>query len=207
VKASSRTLVLLGCVGVLFAPAPAAAQRIQGGVEGGLAVTNLANLTNAIDFGGPVDVQWRTGLVAGPFVRFPVNDTVAMQVEALVGTKGASPTDGTNEIKIQLLYLDVPLLIHVRPAPARPFYFLLGPSVNFNLKARTVDVLPSEVEEDVKDQIKTAEFGVVFGAGLTFRRFFTEGRYSVGLTDIGDAPQLTDTIRNHGFMILAGVTF
>ena len=89
-------------------PAGAAAQTVRGGVQGGLASSNLSNLENAIDFGGPVDIGTRRGVVVGGFVTFEMRDNFAVQPEVLFVTKGATPTDGRNELRIKLGYIDIP---------------------------------------------------------------------------------------------------
>jgi hypothetical protein len=202
-----RVVVLSSAVSLL-APAVAAAQDVRVGVLGGIVFSNLANLTDAVDFGASsVDVKWRTGAVVGPFVSIGVNDKLAIQPEVLFATKGATATDGINELRIQLSYVDIPILARVTPAPDKPFYFLVGPSVNFNTSATAVDLVPEEMEEDIKDDIKGTEFGLVFGAGVTIRRFLLEGRYIAGLSNIADNPDIVESVRNRGIAILAGVRF
>jgi hypothetical protein len=205
--AVNRTVAAIIALGIVCLPGPAAAQGVEGGVLGGVTFSNLSNLRNAIDFGGPVDVNKRTGVVIGPFVAFPINEILALQVEALYATKGATPTDGTNELKIRLAYLDFPVLLRLATPSTQRFYFLFGPSVNINVSATTIDVIPSGAKEDIKDEIHNAEFGLVFGAGVTLGHFLVEGRYSAGLTDIADDPQITASVRNRAFAILAGVRF
>jgi hypothetical protein len=207
VTSLTRVISTIVALGTVFASHPAAAQGIEGGVHGGVTFSNLSNLENAIDFGGPVDVKSRTGVVIGPFVAFPINDMLALQVEALYATKGATPTDGTNELRIRLGYLDLPVLLRVATPSTQRFFFVFGPSFNFNTSAKTIDILPVREEEDVKDQIRDAEFGLVFGGGVMLKAFLVEGRYSAGLTNIGDTPLLTASIRNRSFAILAGVRF
>jgi hypothetical protein len=202
-----RTVALLAATGILLTAESSHAQGVQGGVLGGVTFSNISNLTEAIDFGGEVDVESRTGGVIGPFVAFPLSERVALQFEALFGTKGATPTDGTNRLEIKFTYLDIPVLFRLAPSPTGPLYFLLGPSVNINLSAKTIDFVPTRVEEDAKDDVKNTEFGLVFAAGAGSRNLFVEGRYSLGLTDIGDAPFLTAPIRNRAFAVLAGVRF
>jgi hypothetical protein len=70
--------------------------------------------------------------------------------------KGATPTDGSNELRIKLGYIDIPILARFTPGRNRPFYVLVGPSLNFNVSATAVDVVPAE-KEDIKDDIKTAD--------------------------------------------------
>src|SRR5262245_45685094 len=202
-----RIILVIVALSAVLAPGRAAAQGIQGGVHGGVTFGTLANLKNALDFGGPVDIERRTGAVIGPFVAFPINETVALQVEALFATKGATPTDGTNEFKIRLGYLDLPVLLRLATPSTQRFYVLFGPSFNINVSAETIDVIASEAKDDVKDEIRNAEFGLVFGAGVAHKAFLVEGRYSAGLTDVADTPRVTAPIRNRGFAILAGVRF
>ena len=204
---SPHIVVVLIGVSIVLVPGSSHAQGIQGGVQGGVTSSSLPNLTNAIDFHGPVDIESRTGVVIGPFVAFPMNETIAIQVEALFATKGATPTDGTNRAEIKLAYLDVPVLLRLAPSPAWPLYLLFGPSVNFNISAKMIDFVPSRVEEDIGDIIADTEFGLVFAAGVGWRHLLVEGRYSAGLSDIADDPRVTAALRNRAFAILVGVRF
>lgn len=192
---------VLSCGLSLLVPGASAAQ-VHAGVQGGIAFSNLSNLRNAVDFGGPVDLNARTGVIVGPFLRFAINDNVAVQTEALFAARGATATDGTNELRIKLSYVDIPIVARYRPAEDTPFYVLVGPSVNFNVSAKAVDVVPAESELDI--DIKTAEVALVFGAGVSIHRYFVEGRYLAGLTDISDDPNLDAPVRNRGFSILMG---
>jgi Outer membrane protein beta-barrel domain len=199
-------IFILSCGLSLFVPAMSAAQ-VHVGVQGGIAFWTLSNLRNAIDFGGPVEINARTGVVLGSFVSFGINDRVAVQAEVLFVERGASATDGTNELKIKLGYIDIPILARFRPTGNKPFYVLVGSSVNFNVSAKTVDVVPAEAEEDIKDDIKTAEFALVFGAGVSIRRCFVEGRYMAGLRNVSDDPAIALAVRNRGVAILVGARF
>ena len=198
---------LMICGVSLLVPTMTAAQEVHGGVLGGIAFSNLSNLTDAIDFGDSVDIKRRTGVAVGPCVSIDLNDRLAVQPEMLFVTKGATATDGLNELRIELSYIDIPILARFTPAPGNPFYFVIGPSVNFNVSAKVVDVVPAEAEEDIKEDIKDAEFAVVFGAGLGLRRFFAEGRYIAGLSNIADDPDIDVSVKNRSFVILAGVRF
>jgi hypothetical protein len=207
VSTTFPTVILLGAALSGIAPTPVAAQTVQAGVEGGLATTSLANLTQAIDFGGPVDIQRRTGLAFGAFVNVEITPAMSVRTGMLLTPKGASPTDGTNELQIRLHYLDIPVLIQWRPSRATPLYLLVGPSVNFNVRATTVDLIPSETVDDIRDEIANVELGVVLGGGLSFGRGFTEGRYGAGLTNISRNPNLNAPVRTRGVTILAGLRF
>jgi hypothetical protein len=197
---------ILSCGLSLFVPSASSAQT-DVGLKGGIAFSNLSNLRDAIDFGGAVDINARKGVVLGPFVSVGISDSFAVQAEALFAARGATATDGRNELRIELGYVDVPILARFTPAANRPFYVLVGPSVNLNVSAKAVDVVPVEAEEDIKDDIKTAELALVFGAGLNLHRGFVEGRYVAGLTSISADPDIDAAVRNRGFAILVGVRF
>jgi hypothetical protein len=197
---------ILGCGLSVLAPAASTAQ-VHGGLQGGVGFSSLSNLRNAIDFGGAVDINARTGVLLGPFVSFGINDTFALQTEVLFVTRGATATDGSNELRIKLGYVDIPILARLRPAGGKPLYVLLGPSVNFRVSAKAVDVVPVEAEQDIKDDIRTAEFALVFAAGVSIRKCFLEGRYVAGLSNIAADPDIHATVRNRVFAILVGARF
>ena len=194
------------CVWSVVVPAQSAAQ-VHVGVQGGIAFSNLSNLTSTIDFHGDVDVKARRAAIVGPFVSVDINDIVAVQIEALFVARGATATDGFNELRIELGYLDIPMLARFTPAGRLPFYGLVGPSVNFNVRARAVDVVPAGEELDIDDDIKAAELAVVFGAGVTMGRGFVEGRYMAGLSNISARRNAAARLRNRGLAILVGARF
>lgn len=206
----SRALVL-SCAIPLVAPAVAAGQTIHGGVKGGIVFSNLSNLRDAIELPDGVDIDMRTGSLLGGFVTFDVNEWFAVQPEVLFTTKGATPSDGENELRIDLDYIDVPVLARFTPIANNPFYLLAGPSLNFNVRAKATedfeDSSEDEEEEDIKDDIEGTEFGLVFGAGVSIRNFLVEGRYIAGLTNIAKGEDIDESVRNRAFAILVGFRF
>jgi len=204
--AVTRIFVVAIVLGIVLVPGAAAAQTIQGGIQGGVTFSTLTNLDSVGDVGAPLDVGHRTGVVIGPFVTFPITRIVALQLEALYAMKGATTTVGTNVTKARLGYLDFPVLIRLATSSTERVYFVFGPSLNINLSAQTIDEPPG-TSLDVKDQTRDNEFGLVLGAGVTFKPFLVEGRYSAGLTNVADAPQLRESIRNRSFSMLVGVRF
>ena len=201
-------VVTLGCAVALLAPAIAAAQTIRGGVKGGIAFSDLSNLSDALGLPDGVDINMRTGWLLGGFVLFDINDQLAIQPEVLYAAKGATATDGTNELRIKLDYVDVPVLLRVTPVANHPFYLLVGPSINFNVSAKVESADDAgSTEDDVKEDVNGTEFGLVVGAGVTIGNFLVEGRYIAGLSNIADRPQNDESVRNRGFAFLAGVRF
>ena len=93
--------VILSCGLSLLAPAVAATQTIHGGVKGGIALSDLSNLREALDAPSDLDVNTRFGVAVGPFVSIEVNDHFAIQPELLFMTKGATATDGSGELRVK----------------------------------------------------------------------------------------------------------
>jgi len=66
-------------------------------------------------------------------------------------------------------------------------------------------------EQDIKDDIKSIDFGLAFGGGVSLpmgnNTVFVEGRYSLGLSDINDDSSDDTEIKTKGIQIMAGITF
>src|SRR5687767_2656294 len=85
-------------------PSIAAAQSpLQFGV---LAGANIATLKFE---GDNEDVKSLVGLVAGPFVQKPINDSWKWRLAALLSQKGAKDAESGEDAKSKLTYVDVPL--------------------------------------------------------------------------------------------------
>lgn len=166
---------------------------------------------NASDFYGD-DVNGsdvRTGFTGGLFFNYRFNDNWGLQPEVLFSTKGADLDSGlTGEngpASYDLGYLNVPVLAKFY-APVGTLLspnLYAGPEVGFKLYGDSND-------NEIDDELKAAEFSIVFGAGLDFNMgsdptdfIQTAGidlRYSLGLTDAFDTPQEPEA-RNGAFLV------
>lgn len=150
----------------------------------------------------------RTGFSGGLLFNYRFNDYWALQPEVLFSTKGADLESGlTGEngpTEYELGYLNIPVLAK--------FYIPTGSTVSPNLYAGP-DVgfkLYSDANDsDIDDQLKDAEFGIAFGAGLDFnlgsdptdviRTVGLDLRYTLGLTNVFDTPDEAE-VRNGVFL-------
>ena len=83
-----------------------------------------------------------------------------------------------------------------------------GPSIGVLLRARSsASFGGTSFEENVKDQVKSTDFGLVGGLAYHRGRFVVDGRYSWGLTDIDKETGDGVEIRNRGISFLAGWKF
>jgi opacity protein-like surface antigen len=154
--------------------------------------------------------------VGGAALEFGVNDNFAVEARGLWVRKGAkltAPGFDDAAFRISIDYLTVPVLFKLRGGGAIRPYVAVGPEVGFKLNAKTKLTLgDQEEEEDIDEDVKSTDFGVLGVAGLEFAAgrlgVFVEGGYSWGLTSIDENP-LADAIdaKNGTILFVAGLRF
>lgn len=131
------------------------------GVKGGL---NLATITNADGSNTLI------GFHVGFFGEFMLGDNFALQPEVLYSAQGAEFDDGD----LKLDYITIPVMLKYYVADS--FSLEIGPQVGFLVSAEEVGV-------DIKDDVKSTDFGVNFGAGYDVTPNLIIGvRYNLGLS-------------------------
>ncbi len=134
----------------------------------------------------------RTGLVAGGFAKFQLSEKLAFQPELLYsaqGVKGSEYVEDIDEIAdytMKFDYLNVPLMFKVYPTTG--FSIQAGPQVGFLLSAKAkVEALGMDIEQDMKDEVKSLDFGLNFGIGYELPMGLGfDVRYNLGLSTVPD---------------------
>jgi opacity protein-like surface antigen len=211
--------IMLVTVLAMFLSIPALAQNRIGFIGG----VNLANVDFKSDDpdADEVDFSNLLGIGAGGILELALSENVALRFEPKYLQKGAKDEEssqGVNvESKIKLAYVEVPALLKytIGTSSTRP-YLLAGPSLGFVLSAKaTLEASGGGVnideEDDIKDVVKSTDFGLNFGGGVSFPAgnnvIFLEGLYNLGLSNVNDDPDDPDTeVKNKGIHIMAGVT-
>ncbi len=150
------------------------------GFTGGL---NLANQT-----GDWEDNKMMLAFGGGIFGRLSPAPQIAIQPEVLFMMKGTKWDEGDEKFK--LTYIDIPVLLMYQfpmEGSVTPSIFA-GPYLGILLSAK--DEFAGE-EIDVKDVVKSTDFGLVFGAGVDIKagdkgKFIVNGRYALGLSNAND---------------------
>jgi len=190
------------------------------GLKGGL---NIANLTGSDLLQGnniaDETKNSRLGVIIGVFVAFNISDMLAIQPEFLYTQKGGKYEGSlagevfTSEIKLD--YLEIPILLKASLLPnaavIQPnLYF--GPAFALKLNATAeTDQGEGEIYTEVPEggNVKSNDFGLVFGGGLDFNlngpEIGIEARYTLGLTDWTDYQPVD--MKNGTFSILASIGF
>lgn len=181
-------------------------QGMQLGLKAGV---NFSNLVGD-DIEG---AESKTGFVGGLFFMYQFNKLFAIQPEAYYTMKGATDEQvilgETADLTISLDYIEIPILfkvlIPIENSPIRPSVFV-GPYVGFNSTAKAkLEYMGDSQEEDIED-VKSTDFGLVFGAGLGFpvgtNEVGVDFRYGLGLTTLDDSAEEAD-VKNSVFNINA----
>ncbi len=168
--------------------------QMQLGVKAGL---NLANLS-----GDDIeDTDARTGFAGGVFFMYQFSEMFAIQPEVYYTMKGATQKDVFPGVDATIKgdYFEIPvllkLIIPLRGSGIKPAIFA-GPSLAFNTSAKIkIEADGESFEEDLED-IKSTDFGLVFGAGLGFPvgngELGFDVRYILGLTTVDDSAEEAD---------------
>ena len=203
------SVVLIGML-TLMAPPTQAQLVVDIGVIGGV---NYAGATFDVDdlrfeikesnifrlgFGLVLDA----GLKQGPGLRIePMFLQKGLEITSIF-LQGQEST-----AKFKFSYLEVPVLLRLAmDGGMAKLYVMGGPSVGLLLSAKQSIDGEFGFDEDVKDEFKDFDFGLIGGGGISIGgpiAFFIEGRYALGLSDISDGDS---KIKNRGFQVFSGIT-
>jgi len=162
------------------------------------------------DLGAELKSKW--GLCAGGFIQFNISKVLAIQPEFLYTMKGARMEEEvlgeTLKVAFNLSYLEVPVLVKFMiptPGGVKPSLFV-GPAIAFKLDAKMKMELAGQTdEEDLSDDMKDTEFGLIIGGGLDFGKLTFDVRYNLGLTTLSEYEG--EEIKNGVISLKVGFSF
>jgi hypothetical protein len=173
----------------IFMVQTASAQHVNFGIKGGL---NLYNIHN--DNSSQYDTK--TGFHAGVFAHMHLDQHFALQPEVVYSTQGAKYNIAGTDTRIKLNYINVPVMFQYMFNNG--FRLQAGPQVGFLIKAESE---VNDTDTDVKDELKTVEFGLGAGVGYIHppSGFGIDARYNLGLSKINENGSGKST--NRGFQL------
>lgn len=149
------------------------------GLKGGL---NLANLkSKAGDESESGDMK--PGFHIGAYANVPLSANFSFNPELLYSGEGAKEEEDGGTAKINLNYLNVPLLVQYN---ASGFYAETGPQLGLLLSAKSKFEDDGEEEDvDIKDDLNSTSFSWAIGVGFKTASGFGAGaRYNLGLSNL-----------------------
>jgi len=141
---------------------------------------------------------------------------VSIQPEILyVRNGGRYELDPDNYLEFRFEYVQVPVLLKINIVPAGPIRpFLCAGGYGAYLFKATGIIVEAGVElprADLIDDYQKLDYGVVGGAGLTFKlpgiALTVEGRYNYGLRNLLIDPAAGESMKNSSLMALVGIGF
>jgi hypothetical protein len=183
------TFIIAGAFLAVAADGADAQMRI--GAKGGVSFANMS-----LDPDEDIDTESLLGFVGGGEVQIPIGTGgVSVQPELLYIRKGFEETEAGETFKLQVDYIEIPLLLRydIPAAAVRP-YVLAGGTVSFEASCKLVaedETVSADIDCDDEAagvDTESTDFGVLFGGGIAFPAgpgaLFIEGRYGIGLADV-----------------------
>lgn len=180
--------VLASCA--VLAPAMSAGQTRQTtttttmtpwtfGIKAGATLSTLQADNNA-----DLDIAW--GGTAGVFAGSNITRNLGVQIEALVGQRGAK-NDAGGDRTLRITYLDVPVFLRLGNTQTNHVHVhaFTGLTPGFKLDSKLTDNA-STLTIGVTDKIKGFDLGWVFGVALEHGPWQFDARYTFGLVDVND---------------------
>jgi opacity protein-like surface antigen len=194
---------------ILAASSPA---QFYAGAKGGFSISDLYWDPNP-----GIEMNNEAGFAAGLFIEYRLFKNFSVSLEPQYVEKGAQAKSTVLlvvDYKFKFNYLQVPfnLKFAVPTKQATP-YILAGPVYSYNVYAKLkISAGDYKANEDFQDFIKKSDLGANVGAGVSFPlrdlSWLIEGRYTFGLSDINNDPELPDTkIKTGNFQILLGIAY
>lgn len=143
--------------------------------------------------------DWKTGLVAGFFVKFKIDEKFSIQPEALYSSMGGKNLMTGSENGLRLNYFSVPVLAQYKVA--RNLAVLAGPQIDVLIQAKMKAASGfTKVNDSYKEDSYNLTGGIAFWPvhcfGLTLR-------YIYGLNDISESS--STNVKNQGVQLTASV--
>jgi hypothetical protein len=198
---------------LVFSSAQTFAQKL--GIQGGINLTTLVDKDDDMDYADEWGYENKLGFNGGLTLEMGLGDLIAVELGALVDSKGTQITEGDNYMRFNLLYADVPVLVKVGPSfgPVKVFG-AAGPYVGFGLTGKSV--LKVDGEKDSQDvewgdgedaDIKRLDYGAKFGIGAEVMGFTVGAYYSLGLANVAPETENGYKMQHRAISISLGYKF
>ncbi len=190
-------VVAVGLILILALAASAqetAAKKMSFSIKGGVSMGTLTG-DSLKNFNLDFSKKSRLGFAGGVGLGFAVAKNFTIQPELLYVMKGAKFESGSEKITYKTDVIELPVLLKFTPemkgSKIMPTIFV-GPFVSMKMtgkvKAEGFTDVAENVEIDIKDSLKSTDFGVTFGGGFGYKmakgELFFDVRYDLGLSKV-----------------------
>lgn len=203
---------------VLFVGSSVSAQGMpmSKGFKVGLSMAKVTGDDASMEADGmTLDPDYRMGFAFGGFLGFNVSPMFTVQPEIMYVMKGAKYEYEGDKLTWKFDYLEIPVALKYNFATngnVKPNLYA-GPVLSILMSAKEkFEAEGMDGEEDIKDYLKSTDFGIFFGGGVTLQQGSTniifDVRYTLGMSDVPDTDEGEDvSIKNSTLNFLVGVGF
>jgi hypothetical protein len=212
------TMMALAAFAMLLVVPAQAQMKTEFGLKGAV---NMANMSGDVE-----NNKMMLAFGGGIFARIMPNDQICIQPEVLYMMKGCKFDDvgTTTDAKTVFNYIEVPVLVkYMIPTEGKisPCIFA-GPAVGMLMSAKAKGTQDNtDYDNDIKDFMKSIDFGVAFGAGIDFAvgekgKITFDARYTLGLNNLNDVSEadaatfgfgVDDSFKNGVISVMVGYAF
>jgi hypothetical protein len=161
----------------------AASAQAKFGVKVGLNVSAISAIESNFSQFTTESGNWATGLLLGGYASYAFSEAVGVQAELVFSQQGGGmmallpDSSGHSNLLFRQTYLNLPLMVSVKPVKKLPLDILAGLQVGLRLK-KTIDG-----EDNTVNTGDYVDLSVALGAQYTLIEHLTLGlRYNIGLT-------------------------
>jgi len=179
------------------------------GVKGGINFTNITF---------PLPAQpWnsKTGLIAGAFITFRINEFLSIQPEFLISEKGArwGGLSGGNIVTVtdEITYLDIPLLWKfnlpsLSKSGVQPHLYW-GPCWSTKLIGTHSTQMDEQIKEDKIQDLNDEDFSLILGGGIEIKALTGKISFDLRFGSSYSSIFKTANNKNRIISILVGYSF
>jgi hypothetical protein len=179
------------------------------GVKGGINFTNITF---------PLPAQpWnsKTGLIAGAFITFRINEFLSIQPEFLISEKGArwGGLSGGNIVTVtdEITYLDIPLLWKfnlpsLSKSGVQPHLYW-GPCWSTKLIGTRSTQMDEQIKEDKIQDLNDEDFSLILGGGIEIKALTGKISFDLRFGSSYSSIFKTANNKNRIISILVGYSF
>lgn len=172
------------------------AQGVSFGLKAGVNFANQTIETSSIS----LSPDGRTGFHGGVYLTGMVTEHFGIQPEVYYSMQGSEFNVGNTTTKINMDYLSIPVLFRYNITDF--FNIHVGPQFGIVMKAETKS---GSNTADFKDDVKSADIGGAFGAGVDLPFGLNGGlRYVQGFSNISNDDSNDSKLKNKMFQIYIG---
>jgi len=182
--------------------------QVRFGIKGGANMSALSDIeVSVLGISAKALVQdgMSIGYHGGAFANISINKFIGFQPELLFSMQGGKQKPnpsfsealedldlfGDMNISYQLGYVQVPLLLEIKPISDVNLGFLVGPQVGYNLTRKATatyeglseTISGSEFDEEFGEGFEKLDAGLVMGLQYTIQKLTIGARYNLGFTN------------------------